>query len=248
MATALITGASSGFGYETAKLLSKAGYKLILVARREEKLKNLAKELTTKTYISTIDVRDNNSIIKLFSDLPVEFRDIEVLVNNAGGALGFHPVDECFMDDWEYMVDVNIKGLMYFTHQTVPIMKKNNKGIIINIGSVAGHAPYKGGNVYGASKAFVSQFSKNLRTDLFGSKIKVTCIEPGRAETEFSVRRFKGDQERAKAEYEGFEPLTAEDIAETILWVVNRPSHVNIDHLEIKPVDQTWGGLVINRG
>jgi sulfoacetaldehyde reductase len=247
MATALITGASSGFGYETAKLLSKAGYKLILVARREEKLKELASQLSTETYISSTDVRDNNSIIKLFSDLPKKFMDIEVLVNNAGGALGFHPIDECFLDDWDYMVDANIKGLMYFTHQVVPIMKKANKGIIINIGSVAGQAPYKGGNVYGATKAFVSQFSKNLRTDLLGSKIKVTCIAPGRAETEFSINRFKGDKTRAKAEYEGFEPLNPTDIAETILWIVERPAHVNIDHIDIMPISQTWGGLVINK-
>jgi sulfoacetaldehyde reductase len=247
MPIALISGASSGFGLATAKLLSQSGYDLILIARREDILKELADQLTTQVYYKSVDVRDREQVSDLFNKLPDSFRKIDVLVNNAGGALGLDTIDTANIDDWEIMIDANIKGLLYLTRQVIPMMKVNNSGSIINIGSIAGHAPYKGGNVYGASKAFVSQFTRNLRTDLHGTNIKATCIEPGMAETEFSLNRFKGDKQKADAVYHGMRPLKAADIAETILWILQRPAHVNIDNIEIMPVDQTWGGLTVNR-
>jgi len=247
MATALITGASSGFGFETAIRLHKENYKLILVARRKDRLKELALKLGKNVYFKTVDVRDEKSIDHFFKEIPDEYKDIEVLINNAGGALGLDPVDSANIEDWNIMIDTNIKGVLNFTHKVVPIMKAAKKGYIINIGSTAGHSPYKGGNVYGACKAFVWQFSRNLRVDLFGTGIRVTCIEPGMAETEFSINRFKGDKEKAAAVYQGANPLKAADIADTILWLVKRPPHVNIDNIEIMPLDQTWAGLIVNR-
>lgn len=244
MKTVLITGATSGFGQATAKLLKSKGYRLILIGRREDKLKQLEGE---NTFTYPLDVRDRNSIDKFSKALPDEFQDIDILINNAGLALGLSDAVVADLDDWEKMVDTNIKGVLHFTKLVLPIMKEKNSGMIINIGSVAGHAPYKGGNVYGATKAFVKQFSKNLRADLYGTDIKVTNIEPGMAETEFSNVRFKGDNEKAKEVYKGMRPLTSEDIAETILWIIERPLHVNIDNIEIMPLDQTWGGLVVNR-
>lgn len=172
---------------------------------------------------------------------------IDILINNAGLARGLEPAIESDLEDWEIMVDTNIKGLLYFTRFALESMKERNSGLIINIGSVAATVPYKGGNVYGATKAFVRQFSRNLRADLFGTNIKVTNLEPGMAETEFSVIRFKGDIEKAKKVYEGTRSLTAEDIANTILWIIEQPLNVNIDNVEIMPIDQTFGGMVINR-
>lgn len=244
---ALITGASSGFGLETAKLLSKNGYKLILVARRGDVLQELASKLNTEVFVRAIDVRNKQSIHDFFKDLHSDFQKIDVLINNAGLALGVSPAYESDIEDWETMIDTNIKGLLYFTSETLQIMKKRNTGHIVNIGSVAAHAPYKGGNVYGSTKAFVKQFSRNLRADLLGTDIRVTNIEPGIAETEFSIVRFKGDKEKAGGVYKDTRALTAQDIAETILWILERPLHVNIDNIEIMPIDQSWGGLAINR-
>jgi 3-hydroxy acid dehydrogenase/malonic semialdehyde reductase len=175
------------------------------------------------------------------------FQEIDVLVNNAGLAQGLDPAQDANLDDWERMVDTNIKGLLYMTHATLPGMKKRGSGLIINIGSVAGHLPYKGGNVYGATKAFVRQFSNNLRTDVFGTDIKVTNIEPGMAETEFASVRFKGDTAKAEAVYAGYRPLQAEDIAKTIAWVIDQPLRVNIDNIEIMPLDHTYGGSALNK-
>lgn len=245
--TILITGASSGFGKATAKLLAKDGHKLILIARRKKVLEELQKKLSTNVYISPVDVRDKNQVKDLFKNLPDEFRDIDVLINCAGLALGMEPATEANLEDWEVMVDTNVKGLMYFTKYALDIMKKINSGLIINIGSVAGTVPYKGGNVYGATKAFVRQFSRNLQTDLLGTDIKVTNIEPGMAETEFSNIRFKGDLEKASKVYEDTRSLTPEDIAKTLVWVINQPPHVNIGTIEIWPIDQTFGGTAINR-
>ncbi len=247
MKTILITGASSGFGKATAQLLAKEGYKLILIARRKELLEKLQKELKTDVYIASVDVTDKIQVEKLFENLPSEFKDLDILINNAGLALGLEPVMETNLEDWEKMVDTNIKGLLYFTRFALENMKNRNEGLIINIGSVAANIPYKGGNVYGATKAFVKQFSRNLRADLFGTNIKVTNIEPGMAETNFSNIRFKGDIEKANKVYEGTRSLKAEDIASTIHWVINQPLRVNIDNIEIMPIDQTFGGLVINR-
>jgi NADP-dependent 3-hydroxy acid dehydrogenase YdfG len=243
MKTVLITGASSGFGAETAKLLAKAGHKLILIARREDKLKQLAEELDTETYIKSVDVTDKQAVADLFENLPEEFSEVDVLVNNAGLAAGLDLAQDSDIEDWEKMIDTNNKGLVYFTSQALQIMKKRDSGHIINIGSVSGTAPYPRGNVYGATKAFVKQFSRNLRADLHGTSIRVTNIEPGAAETEFSIVRFKGDEEKAKQVYENARMLEAIDIAESIEWVMSRPLRVNIDSIEIMPIDQTYAGL-----
>ena len=245
--TILITGASSGFGRATAQLLAKEGHKLILIARRKEKLDELQQSLQTDVFTASVDVTNKQQVADFFAALPEDFRNIDVLVNNAGLALGMEPAQEADLENWEQMVDTNIKGLLYMTHSTLDIMKQRGEGMIINIGSVAGHLPYKGGNVYGATKAFVRQFSNNLRTDLFGTDIKVTNIEPGMAETEFARVRFKGNKEKADAVYADYRPLQAEDIANTIAWVINQPLRVNIDNIEIMPLDHTYGGAAINR-
>ena len=243
----LITGATSGFGKATAELLAKEGYKLILVARNNENLEKLKSELKTEVLISSVDVTDKKEVKELFDNLPSKFKDIDVLINNAGLALGLDVAPETNIEDWDTMVDTNIKGLMYFTRFVLDNMKIRNSGLIISIGSVASSVPYKGGNVYGATKAFVKQFSRNLRTDLLGTDIKITNIEPGMAETNFSNVRFKGDVEKAKKVYENSRALKPEDIANTIKWIINQPLRVNIDNIEIMPIDQTFGGMVINR-
>lgn len=245
--TILITGASSGFGRATAQLLAKDGHKLVLIARRKEKLDELKRSLKTNVFTAAVDVTNEQQVSDFFASLPEDFRSIDVLVNNAGLALGMEPAQDADLEDWEQMVDTNIKGLLYVTRPVLDIMKQRSEGMIINIGSVAGHLPYKGGNVYGATKAFVRQFSNNLRTDLFGTDIKVTNIEPGMAETEFASVRFKGDKEKADAVYADYRPLQAEDIANTIAWVINQPLRVNIDNIEIMPLDHTYGGAAINR-
>jgi len=245
--TILITGASSGFGRATAKLLAEQGHNLILIARRKERLKDLQSSLKTKTYAASVDVTGKEQVAWFFANVPEEFKNIDVLINNAGLALGTTPAQESSLDDWEQMVDTNIKGLLRITRPVLDIMTANNSGLIVNIGSCAATIPYRGGNVYGGTKAFVRQFSRNLRTDLLGTNIKVTNIEPGMAETEFSKVRFKGDEAKAKAVYENVRALTAEDIANTIAWVINQPPHVNIDNVEIMSIDQTFGGVAVNR-
>jgi 3-hydroxy acid dehydrogenase/malonic semialdehyde reductase len=247
MKTILITGASSGFGRATAELLAKDGNKLILLARRSGRLEELKQSLQTEVYMASVDITDKAQVKAFFDALPDEFRDIDVLINNAGLAVGMSPAQDSELEDWERMVDTNIKGLLYMTRSTLEIMKQRGNGLIINIGSVAGHLPYKGNNVYGATKAFVRQFSRNLRTDVFGTDIKITNIEPGMAETEFSDIRLKGDTDKAKAVYTGTRSLQAVDIAHTIAWVINQPLRVNIDNIEIMPIDQTYGGAAINR-
>jgi sulfoacetaldehyde reductase len=247
MKTVLITGASSGFGKATAELLAQEGYQLILCARRSELLTKLQAGLHTKVHIVTVDVTDYQAVKAMFADLPAAFREIDVVINNAGLARGLDPADQARIEDWEEMVNTNIKGLMYVTKEAINIMKPRNSGLIINIGSTAASVPYKGGNVYGASKAFVRQFSRNLRTDLFGSNLKVSNIEPGMAETEFSQVRFHGDLEQAKNIYANTRALQAEDIARTIKWIIEQPENVNIDNIEIMPIDQTFGGTAVNR-
>lgn len=246
--TVLITGASSGFGLATAKLLAERGFRLVLIARSKERLVELQKSVQVPVYVEAVDVRDKEGVAEFVKNLPKEFGEIDVLVNNAGLALENAPAYEANIDDWEVVVDTNIKGVLHFTHAVLPSMKQRNCGTIINIGSSSAHIPYKGGNVYGATKAFVRQFSRNLRTDLLGTNIHVTNIEPGGAETGFSITRFRGDVERAKKVYANARFLTAEDIAETILWVLERPERVNIDNIEIMPIDQTYGGLTTHRG
>ena len=245
----LITGASSGFGEASARRFAKEGWKLILTARRNERLKALQEELgkETSVHITMLDVRDQDAVQTELSNLPGNFSEIDVLVNNAGLALGLEPAHESDISDWDTMVDTNIKGLMYCTRAVLSGMVARNQGHIINIGSIAGDWPYPGGNVYGASKAFVKQFSRNLRSDLHGTAIRVTNIEPGLAESEFSVVRFKGDSKKAAGVYEGTQPITPVDIAEMIYWVVSLPSHININRLEVMPVCQTWAPFAIHR-
>lgn len=245
--TILITGASSGFGKATAELLAKEKYKLILVARRKDRLEERKKSLKTDVITYNVDVSDKDSVKEMIDNLPEGFKEIDVLINSAGLALGLDLATDAKIEDWEQMIDTNDKGLVYCTYYALKGMKKRNKGLIINIGSVAGSAPYPKGNVYGASKAFVRQFSRNLRADLFGTNIKVSNIEPGAAETEFSVVRFKGDSEKAKQVYANTRALKPEDIANTIKWVIDQPLRVNIDNIEIMPIDQTYGGLVTYR-
>lgn len=247
--TIFITGASAGFGEACARIFAKPGNKLILTARRAERLEALKQELSKNcdVYTMQLDVRDREAVNNAVESLPEEFRAIDVLVNNAGLALGLEPAHEVDIEDWEIMVDTNIKGLMYCTRTILPGMVERNRGHVVNISSTAGSWPYPGGNAYGGTKAFVTQFSRNLRADLIGSKVRVTCIQPGMAETEFSNVRFKGDDEKADNFYKGTDPMTAQDIAEAVAWVVDRPAHLNINSVEMMPVNQAWGPLAIHR-
>lgn len=247
--TTFITGASSGFGAACARIFATNGNRLVLAARRIDPLLALQEELAgaADIHIIPLDVRDREAVRGAVESLPERFREIDVLINNAGLALGLEPAHQVNLDDWDTMVDTNIKGLMYCTRFVLPGMVARNRGHIVNIGSVAGSWPYPGGNVYGGSKAFVEQFSLNLRCDLLGTKVRATCIQPGMAETEFSRVRFKGNEEKAATVYEGAEALTAEDIAETVQWVVSRPAHVNINTLELMSIDQAWGPFAVHR-
>jgi NADP-dependent 3-hydroxy acid dehydrogenase YdfG len=246
----MITGASSGFGAACARAFAVKGNRLILAARRLEKLLKLQEELSDRVavHVAALDVQDSKAVQNCVSGLPQEFCEIDVLVNNAGLALGLESADQASLEDWDTMVDTNIKGVMYCTRTVLAGMVARNRGHIINIGSTAGAWPYPGGNVYGGTKAFVEQFTRNLRADLLGSRVRATCIAPGMAETEFSSVRFKGDQQKADKVYEGTEPLTSEDIASIIKWVSDQPEHVNVNHLEVMSVYQSWGHLAVYRG
>jgi NADP-dependent 3-hydroxy acid dehydrogenase YdfG len=195
----------------------------------------------------TLDVRDGKAVAAAFAGLPDDFAQVDVLVNNAGLALGLEPAQAAELADWEIMVDTNVKGVMYCTRALLPGMVARNRGHIVNIGSTAGNWPYPGGNVYGATKAFVKQFSRNLRADLLGTRVRATNIEPGMAETEFSTIRFRGDAQKAATVYDGTEPLTAEDIARIVVWVTAQPPHVNINNLEVMSINQSWGPFAIHR-
>ncbi|HDP67104.1 MAG TPA: SDR family oxidoreductase [Candidatus Marinimicrobia bacterium] len=247
--TILITGATSGFGKACAIRFAGNGWRLILVGRRKERLDQLDTDLASQTAVLKIplDVRNRTEVLEKFQSLPPDFNEVDVLVNNAGLARGLLPAPECDLDDWDNMIDTNVKGLTYCTRAILPGMVSRNSGLIVNIGSVAGNWPYPGGNVYGATKAFVQQFSRNLRADLLGKNIRVTNIEPGIAKTEFSVVRFKGDWAQADKVYKNTEPLRAEDIAGIIWWLANLPEHVNINQLEVMPTMQAWGPLAIAR-
>jgi 3-hydroxy acid dehydrogenase / malonic semialdehyde reductase len=247
--TVVITGATSGFGTACARAFAKLGWKLVLTGRRSQLLAQLKQELTplTRVHVVTLDVQDRDAVAAVFSSLPEEFSKIDLLVNNAGLALGLEPAQRASLDDWDTMVDTNIKGVMYCSRAILPGMVERNRGHIVNIGSVAGNWPYPGGNVYGATKAFVQQFSRNLRADLLGTAVRVTNIEPGMAETEFSKVRFKGDEGRAHQVYVGTEPLLPDDIADIVVWVSTLPARVNINTLEVMSVSQAWGPLAIHR-
>ena len=245
--TVFITGASSGFGEAIARRYAAKDFRLILVARRLERLENLKSKLNCECLLLQLDVTNQAAIFDAVESLPEKYANIDILVNNAGLALGLGAAPNADIEQWNTMVDTNIKGLMTVTRAISPGMVKRQSGHIINMGSIAGSWPYPGGNVYGATKAFVQQFSLNLRADLHGSGVRVTNIEPGMAETEFSLVRFSGDQEKADGLYQGLKPLTAEDVAETVIWASSLPKHVNINRLEVMPTCQSFSALAIDR-
>ena len=245
----LVTGASAGFGAAIARRFVREGARVIATARRAEKLAELREELGAGLLPLTLDVRERGSVERALANLPPEFAQIDVLVNNAGLALGLEPAQEAKLDDWDTMVDTNVKGLMYCTRSVLPGMVARNRGHIVNLGSTAAEFPYPGGNVYGATKAFVYQFSLNLRADLLGTRVRVTDIEPGMCGgTEFSNVRFRGDAGKAAAVYAETQALTPEDIADAIHWVATRPWHVNVNSLQLMPVCQAPGPLAVKRG
>ena len=244
--TAFITGATSGFGDAIARRLSLDGYKIIALGRRKERLEKLAGELGN-THIIAADIRDKKDVFDAVKNLPENSKDIEVLVNNAGLALGQEKTIDASIEDFETMVDTNIKGLLYSTKAVLPIMTQRKSGYIFNLGSVAGHWPYPGGNVYGGTKAFVKQFSYNLRNDLLGTGIRVTEIAPGLCKTEFSEVRFKGDKAKADSIYANTQFITADDIATMVLNCLNLPKSVNINLLEVMATTQTWAGFYFER-
>ncbi len=244
---AMVTGASAGFGRAIASELTGRGWTVIGTGRRRERLDELAKELGDGFHPLAFDVRERAAVDAALKDLEPEFGTFDALVNNAGLALGLGPAQKASLEDWETMVDTNIKGLLYMTRALLPGMVERKQGHVVNIGSIAADNPYPGGNVYGATKAFVMQFSRNLRADLLGTGVRVTDIAPGLAETEFSLVRFKGDSEKAKAPYRGLEPLTGEDIARATVWALEQPQHVNINRIEIMPTSQAWGPLAVHR-
>lgn len=239
--TVFITGATAGFGRATAQRFHEAGAKVVVTGRRRERLDELSTELGgERVHTIQLDVRDRDAVEKAVAELPAGFSDVDVLVNNAGLALGLEPAQEANLEDWEGMVDTNVKGLMYCTRALLPGMCARDRGHVVNLGSVAATYPYPGGNVYGATKAFVKQFSLNLRADLLGHNVRVTDVEPGLAHTEFSLVRFKGDADKAETPYKGLQPLRAEDVAESIFWCATLPPHVNINKLEVMPVMQAF--------
>lgn len=246
---AFITGATSGFGAASARLFAAHGWHLVLCGRRQERLDALRTELaaTVPVHAFPLDVRDETAVNAAVAALPPEFAAVDLLLNNAGLALGLEPAHEANPDDWNTMIDTNIKGLVHCTRALLPGMVQRNRGHIVNIGSVAGAYPYPGGNVYGGTKAFVKQFSLNLRADLLGTKVRVTNIEPGLAESEFSLVRFKGDAGKAAHVYAGTQPLRSEDIADIIFWAATRPEHININRVEVMPVCQAAGPFAISR-
>lgn len=244
---ALITGASSGFGAEMARKFVLSGHRVIAAARRADRLNQLAAELGPALLPVAMDVSDKASIAQALAALPEEWKAIDVLINNAGLALGIEPAHRSSLDEWETMIDTNCKGLVTITHALLPAMVARGSGTVINIGSIAGAHPYPGGNVYGATKAFVDQFTLNLRADLVGTGVRATNIAPGLCGgTEFSNVRLKDDAAATKV-YEGTIPLTAQDVAETAYWIATLPAHVNINYIELMPTCQGFGPFNIKR-
>ncbi len=251
--TVLITGATAGFGEATARRFLANGHKVIAAGRRAERLEALKASLPADQqkdlFTLVLDVCNNAQVEGFIVNLPAAFSQITILVNNAGLALGLDPAHKALISDWDRMMDTNVKGLVHMTHAVLPGMVERKCGHIINIGSVAGLYAYAGSNVYGASKAFVKQFSMNLRADLIGTPLRVTCIEPGlSAGTEYSHVRFKGDTARVEKIYQGVEALSPDNVAEAIYWTATLPSHVNINALEIMPVQQSFAGTTVYRG
>ena len=244
----LITGATAGFGAEMARTFIKHGHRVIATGRRAERLAGLATELGSNLLPCELDVTSKTSISAAVASLPADWQEIDVLINNAGLALGVEPAQKALLDDWETMIDTNCKGLVTMTHMLLPGMIARDRGMIINLGSIAGNTPYPGGNVYGATKAFVDQFTLNLRADLIGTNVRATNIAPGMCSgTEFTNVRLKGDDAAAAKVYAGAQALTAADIAEAAYWVTTLPPHVNINYLEMMPTCQGFGPLSVKR-
>ncbi len=247
--TALVTGATAGFGEAIARRLVSDGLRVVAAGRRAERLERLRADLGEALLPFPLDVTDAAAVAALPGALPAGWREIDVLVNNAGLALGLDPAQRAKLEDWDRMVAVNVSGLIHVTHALLPAMVERNRGLIVNLGSVAGDYPYPGGHIYGGTKAFVLQFSLNLKADLVGTGVRVSNIEPGLVGgTEFSAVRFNGDQGRADKVYEGTTPLNAEDIAETVGWIVGLPPHMNVNRIELMPTCQAPGPTVVKRG
>jgi 3-hydroxy acid dehydrogenase / malonic semialdehyde reductase len=246
---AAVTGATSGFGLAAVRRFVSEGTRVIAIGRREGRLRQIVSELGPANVTSlAIDVQDRGAVEAGLADLPAAFADVDVLVNNAGLALGLEPAYSADVDDWDTMIRTNCAGLVYVTRALVSGMVERRRGHVVNIGSIAGTYPYPGGNVYGATKAFVHQFSLNLRADLHGTGVRVSCIEPGLCGgTEFSSVRFHGDEDRAREVYANTRPLTADDIAEAVVWVVAQPPHVNVNVVELMPTLQTFAALQVWR-
>jgi len=247
--TVLITGATAGIGAACARRYAAEGARLVLAGRRADRLQALKESLGGKAEVLTLafDVRQREAVTEAIETLPKPFAALDILVNNAGLALGLEPAYKVALDDWEAMIDTNVKGLVYCARAVLPGMVARDRGHIVNLGSVAGNYPYPGGTVYGGTKAFVHQFSLALRADLLGSRVRVSCIEPGMVETEFSEVRFRGDKGRAKQVYAGMQPMSADDIADSIAWCTSRPPHLNINTLELMPVAQAFGPFAVKR-
>jgi serine 3-dehydrogenase (NADP+) len=245
--TVLITGGTSGFGAAAVRRFASAGWRVIATGRRADRLQMLVDELgADNVHAACFDIRDEAAVDAALAALPEGFRDIDLLINNAGLALGTAPAQNASLDDWRTMIDTNITSLVTLTHRLLPALIAR-RGAIINISSIAGRYPYPGGNAYGGTKAFVTQFSLGLRSDLHGTGVRVTSIEPGMAETEFTLVRTHGDQQASEKLYSGAQPMTAEDIAEALYWVATLPPHLNINRLELMPVTQSFAGFQVAR-
>jgi len=246
--TAMITGATSGFGAAAARKFVKAGWRVVATGRRADRLKKLADEFgTDKVFVSAFDMRKADAIEAALAGLPASFRDIDLLINNAGLALGTAPAQKASLDQWNQMIETNVIGLVTITHKLLDTLIAR-KGAIINISSVAASYPYPGGNVYGGSKAFVSQFSLGLRSDLHGTGVRVTAVEPGMAETEFTLVRTSGNQDASDKLYKGADPMSAENIADALFWIATLPPHMNINLIDLMPVNQSFGPFQVHRG
>ena len=248
--TAVITGATSGFGLASARVFAAAGWNLILIGRRKERLQALSEELSSLCHLLTItlDLNETDAVIKAMNELEQPFHRVDLLINNAGLALGTEAAQHSDLQQWHTMIDTNIKGLTSITHALLPKLIETGEGAsIINLGSIAGRWPYPGGNVYCGTKAFVEQFSLNLRCDLAGTGVRVTCLAPGLSESEFTLVRTGGNKDAYDSLYQGSQAIQPEDIAETLLWIAQQPAHLNINSLELMPVSQSWSPFAISR-
>ncbi len=244
---AFITGGTSGIGEACARLFVAHGARVVVTGRRREKLASIARDLGDACHTRALDVRDADDVKRAFETLPPDFAALDVLVNGAGVAVGLAKAQEADVQDWDAMIATNVTGLVHVTRAALAGMIARGRGHVVNMGSVAGSFPYPGGNIYGATKAFVERFSSNLRADLLGHPVRVTNIEPGMVETEFSVTRFGGDRAKASSVYAGMKPLVADDIADLALFAVTRPMHVNVNRIEVMPVEQAFAPFAVHR-